>query len=70
MNLALKHALIDRQVPDYKTAQAVGINYTRLSKFIYGLANPREDEKRRLSEILGKPIDELFPPTKLKNDEF
>ncbi len=61
MNLALKHALIDRQVPEYKTAQEAGIHYSRLSKFIYGLVSPSDDEKNRLSQVLGKPIKELFP---------
>ena len=61
MNLALKHALIDRQVPEYKTAQDAEIHYSRLSKIIYELANPTREEKQRLSTILDRPIQELFP---------
>ena len=61
MNLALNHALIDRQVPEYQTAKEADINYSRLSKFIYGLVCPSEDEKQRLSEVLRRPVNELFP---------
>ena len=60
MNLALKHALIDRQVPFYKSAQDSDVHYSKLSKIIYGLVNPTEEEKERLAAILGKPKEKLF----------
>jgi len=61
MNLSLKHALIDRKTPAYKTALEAGIYPNRLSRFITGLSEPREDEKEKLSKLLNKPISELFP---------
>lgn len=62
MNLPLKIALISEGQPIYQTGKEVDIDHTRLSKIIHGLVRPREDEKRRLSEKLGKPVHELFPP--------
>jgi hypothetical protein len=62
-NLALKKALIDREIPIYKTALEAGIHPNRLSRFISGLSEARDDEKEKLSELAGKPIIELFPKT-------
>jgi transcriptional regulator with XRE-family HTH domain len=61
MNLRLKHALIDQQVPAYRVAMKANINSNKLSKFIYGLARPSDLEKEQLAEVLGKPVTELFP---------
>lgn len=61
MNIALKKALIERGQPAYKTGFQTGINPTKISKFIMGLASPTKDERRRLSRALGKPEKHLFP---------
>ena len=61
MNLALKHALIDRQVPFYKSAQDSDVHYSKLSKIIYGLVNPTKEEKERIAETVGKTVPEIFP---------
>jgi len=61
MNIKLKFALIERGIPAYKTSIEAGIHPNRVSKFIAGLATPNDQEKEKLSQILGKPIHELFP---------
>ena len=61
MNLNLKCALVARGVPGYRTAQEADIHYTRLSKFISGLAQPTPEEKQKLASLLNKSEDELFP---------
>jgi len=61
MNLALKHALVDFPSPQYRVAQMIGVPHTTLSKFIAEIQKPTEEQKSKLSEILGKPVDTLFP---------
>jgi len=61
MNLYLKHALIDAGRPAYVLAMEAGINPTKLSKIIMGIACPSEVEKKRLAEVLQKTEEELFP---------
>lgn len=61
MNINLKHALIDLQIPQYKVAQMLGVPHTAISKFIAGIQEPTEEQKKRLSEILGTTEEELFP---------
>ena len=61
MNIELKKALIDRGVPDYRSAIDANLNPTKLSKIISGYTIPTQDEKERLAEVLKRPADELFP---------
>jgi transcriptional regulator with XRE-family HTH domain len=61
MNLALKHALVDYKEPAYRVAQMLGIPHSAISKFIAEIQEPTEEQKKKLSEILGKPIRDLFP---------
>jgi len=65
-NIGLKKALIDRGVPDYRSAIDANLNPTKLSKIISGLVIPTQDEKERLSEVLDRPADELFPESNPK----
>ena len=61
MNLKLKHALINRQIPAYKSAIEAGINPNKVSKFVAELVNPTQQEKEALSRVLGCPAVDLFP---------
>jgi len=61
MNLALKIALVERRVPAYITAQDANIPANKLSRFVMGITSPTEEEKARLSRVLGKTASELFP---------
>jgi|TARA_Y100000310_G_scaffold193888_1_gene193837 transcriptional regulator with XRE-family HTH domain len=56
----LKLALVDAPEPMYRIALRTNINETRLSRLSTGLFSPTENEKQKLSEILGIPSDELF----------
>ena len=61
MSSPLRHALLDHPKPAYQVAIQIGISEVRLSKISRGLIKPREIEMIRLSQILGKSEDELFP---------
>jgi len=61
MNRNLKMALIDHPGPAWQFAKKANTSDSRLSKIVHGQTEPTEEEKRRFSEILGKPIPELFP---------
>ena len=61
MSTPLKHALVDHNEPAWQVARHVGISEVRISKLSQGRAIPRDREKVDLSEILGKPVSELFP---------
>jgi len=57
----LKHALVDHPDPAWKVGSQAGILDVRISMLSQGRATPRDWEISRLSEILGKPAQELFP---------
>jgi transcriptional regulator with XRE-family HTH domain len=72
MNKSLKHAMVDYPEPAYRVAQKMGISHSTISKFIAEIQEPTDIQKKRLSEILGKPIKDLFPTNKTEkgiNDE-
>jgi len=56
-----KHALVDHPEPAWRVARQVGISEVRISKFSQGRATPRDWEIARLSEILGRDPQDLFP---------
>jgi len=60
-NIKLKIALVEAETPAYRIAMKANINPSKVSKFISGLANPTDIEKRQLSKVLGKSILDLFP---------
>lgn len=45
MNLNLKHALVDQQVPAYRIAMNVGIRPDKVSKIVSGIVVPTDEEK-------------------------
>ena len=58
----LKHALVDHDEPAWRVAlKTDNISEVRLSKLASGRAVPRDEEKDALSDVLGKPVQELFP---------
>jgi len=59
-NIAVKKALIDRQVPDYRSAIDANINPTKLSKIISGLAIPTQEEKSGWQKSLSVPSMNCF----------
>ncbi len=60
MLLALKMALMRRGVHQYDAARLLGITDTRMSRIICGRLEATDDEKKRLSQLLQTPIEELF----------
>lgn len=61
LNKALKIAIIERGKSQQEVAALAKIEYTRLSHIVRCLRAPSESEKLRLSGVLQKPVDELFP---------
>uniref|UniRef100_A0A6H1ZR80 Putative DNA binding, helix-turn-helix domain containing protein n=1 Tax=viral metagenome TaxID=1070528 RepID=A0A6H1ZR80_9ZZZZ len=59
-NLALKNQLLIQKMTQKSLAERAAINCTSLSRIITGRMNPTEDETRRISEVLGVPVEELF----------
>ena len=60
-NIALKIAIIEREITQREAAHRSGIPEVRLSQFVRGHMVPTEDERRALARVLGRPQDELFP---------
>ncbi len=61
MSTPLKHVLVDHPDPAWRVARQADISEVRISMLSQGRATPRDWEMSRLSEILGKPVRELFP---------
>jgi len=61
MNLKFKLALVTRGIPAYQTAKEANIPPNRVYRFVSELSQPSQNEKERLSEVLDRPADELFP---------
>ncbi len=60
-NLALKLALV-AEGSQVETCRALKIHPSKLSGIIGGYVKPSSELKRKISEFLDKPINELFPP--------
>jgi len=61
MNRVLKMVIAGSDLTNYQIEQRAKIPLTKLSRIIHGAAQPSEIEKAGLAEILGKPVQELFP---------
>ena len=61
MNLALKLALTEHPVPQYRVALELGVAHSTISKFIAGIQQPTNAQKEKLVKILGKKECKLFP---------
>jgi transcriptional regulator with XRE-family HTH domain len=61
MNLALKLALTEHPETQYRVAERLGVAHSSISKFIAGIQHPTEEQRKKLSTILGKPEHKLFP---------
>ncbi|HVM55440.1 MAG TPA: helix-turn-helix transcriptional regulator [Acidimicrobiales bacterium] len=57
----LKVAIAIDGRPVYQVAGAAGINPSAVSKIMAGKLDPTEPVKQRLAEVLGRPVEELFP---------
>jgi len=61
MNLNFKLALVTRGIPAYQTAKDANIPPNRVYRFVAELSQPSPDERERLSKVLDRSADELFP---------
>jgi len=59
-NFKLHEAFKNKSLRAYQIAKLAGIEGSRFSRILSGLRNPRPEEKRILSKILGKPQKDLF----------
>jgi transcriptional regulator with XRE-family HTH domain len=60
-NIALKVAIIQRDITQREVARRTGIPEVRLSMFIRGCVAATEDEKRALAKVLRRGATALFP---------
>lgn len=63
LNIPLKMAIVQSRRTQKTLARLARIETPRLSNIIHGKLVATERERRRLSELLGKPESELFPTT-------
>lgn len=50
-----------RGVPQWQVASLAGVGPSLLSFWVHGHRSPRPDEARRVAEVLGLPVEELWP---------
>jgi len=60
-NIALKIAIIEREITQREAARRAGIPEVRLSLFVRGLDRPSEDEEKALAKVLRRERADLFP---------
>ncbi len=60
MNFQLKIAMLQSGLKQIELARKLGIGEALCSKIINGWVNPKDELKKSISKILGKPIEELF----------
>ncbi|PIR01371.1 MAG: hypothetical protein COV66_01805 [Nitrospinae bacterium CG11_big_fil_rev_8_21_14_0_20_45_15] len=66
-NVDLKCAIIQSGQKGYEIANQLGWSPSKISQIVIGVYRPSSEDKRKLSKILGRSIEELFPvPTSLE----
>ncbi len=60
MNLALKVALLEKGVSQFQVCSALGWDPSKFSKVVNGWLYPKPEERRAISQYLGKPESALF----------
>lgn len=63
MNYQLKVAILKSGETQTNIARKVEISEARLSRIIRGYWLAKKEEKDKLSKILDRPVEELFPQT-------
>jgi transcriptional regulator with XRE-family HTH domain len=60
-NIILKSSIYRKYDYLFHFAKVLGITEARLSHIINGRTTPNQEMKRKISELLGVPENELFP---------
>lgn len=60
-NVALKVAIVEREITQREAARRARIPEVRLSMFVRGLATPTDTEQAALARVLRRQSAELFP---------
>ncbi len=60
MRNKLKHVLVDHPEPAWRVAKSMNKSDAWMSKVTRGMINPSSKDKKRLANILGRPVSELF----------
>lgn len=61
MNTNLKIAIIQSGKKGYEVAQALKWHPSKLSGMISGVYRPQAGDLERISKVLKKPVNDLFP---------
>ena len=59
-NLRMKAARVLRGLTQLELAEKLGLKEIEVSRFETGRAQARQEVKRRIAEVLGKPTFEIF----------
>jgi transcriptional regulator with XRE-family HTH domain len=59
-NIELKVAILRSGKKAYEIAQKLGWHPTRLSQILSGVYIPTSDERDRLAEVVGVPVEDVF----------
>lgn len=68
-NIALKVAIVEREITQREAARRAGIPEVRLSLFVRGHETPTEDEQKALAKVLRRERRELFPVPDLPSEQ-
>jgi hypothetical protein len=60
-NIALKVAIVERDITQREVARRADIPEVRLSLFVRGHLQPTEDEEKALARVLRRQRSDLFP---------
>lgn len=62
LNKALAHAIVDCGKKKQTIARLARMEPWELSRVLHGTKALSDVQKERLASVLGKPIEEVFPP--------
>jgi len=57
----LKKTRFFKEVSQFRLGVATGVSPSKLSLIENDLASPKPDEKKRIADFLGVPVEEIFP---------
>jgi hypothetical protein len=61
MNKALRIAIIERGLPQWKVAKRARVGEARMSGFVHERFEPTDEEKDRIARVLKKSPADIFP---------
>ena len=60
--MGLREIRFFQRISQWELSKQTGIHQSRISLLERGLIKPNGQERKKLSEVLDKPVSDLFPP--------